>query len=79
MAAVEPGLEERSGRRGPPAGGVRLRGRAAALRHDRRGTSALEYAALGGGIVVVIVVAISGLGRAVWGLFNEVVGNWPAP
>ncbi len=54
--------------------------RALAMRHvppvlkDRRGISAMEYSALGVGIVVVIVTAVAALGTEVSGMLAS-VGN----
>ena len=66
---ARPGAKSR-----PPAArralAAAMRGLAALLR-DRRGISAMEYAALGVAIVVTIVTAVAALGAAAAGMFTS--------
>lgn len=48
-----------------------------ALRHQRRGVTALEYGLIAGSIALVITGAIHTLGTTINGVFTDISGaNW---
>lgn len=54
---------------------VRLQSLALRLRPDRRAVTAVEYALIAALIAVVIIAAVTGLGRGVSGTFNKVASE----